>query len=110
MAQPPRGQRRRRGLRSADPRPDPSWAKGGWLESDVMPRVRRRAGREPSGTRATSDSAPPGRSRTDPTPRATDGGMLALWRTARVLKIAPINNEMILNYIAQYGMGLPRSY
>ena len=39
-----------------------------------------------------------------------DTGMLALWRTARVLKIAPINNEMILNYIAQHGMGLPRSY
>jgi acyl-CoA dehydrogenase len=39
-----------------------------------------------------------------------DTGMLALWRTARVLKIAPINNEMILNYIAQHGIGLPRSY
>ncbi len=39
-----------------------------------------------------------------------DTGILALWRTARVLKIAPINNEMILNYIAQHGMGLPRSY
>ncbi len=39
-----------------------------------------------------------------------DTGMLALWRTARVLKIAPINNEMVLNYIAQHGIGLPRSY
>jgi alkylation response protein AidB-like acyl-CoA dehydrogenase len=39
-----------------------------------------------------------------------DTGILALWRTARVLKIAPINNEMILNYIAQHGIGLPRSY
>ena len=39
-----------------------------------------------------------------------DTGMLALWRAARVLKIAPINNEMILNYIAQHGLGLPRSY
>jgi acyl-CoA dehydrogenase len=39
-----------------------------------------------------------------------DTGILALWRTARVLKIAPINNEMILNYIAQHGLGLPRSY
>ena len=37
-------------------------------------------------------------------------GMLALWRTARVLKIAPINNEMVLNYIAQHAIGLPRSY
>ena len=39
-----------------------------------------------------------------------DTGMLALWRAARVLKITPINNEMILNYIAQHGLGLPRSY
>jgi acyl-CoA dehydrogenase len=39
-----------------------------------------------------------------------DTGMLALWRAARVLKIAPINNEMVLNYIAQHGIGLPRSY
>lgn len=39
-----------------------------------------------------------------------DTGILALWRTARVFKIAPINNEMILNYIAQHGIGLPRSY
>lgn len=39
-----------------------------------------------------------------------DTGILALWRAARTLKIAPINNEMILNYIAQSGIGLPRSY
>ena len=39
-----------------------------------------------------------------------DTGMLALWRGARALRIAPLNNEMILNYIAQHGIGLPRSY
>ena len=39
-----------------------------------------------------------------------DTGMLSLWRSARALKIAPLNNEMILNYIAQHGIGLPRSY
>ncbi|MDX1736095.1 MAG: acyl-CoA dehydrogenase family protein [Halioglobus sp.] len=39
-----------------------------------------------------------------------DTGMLPLWRAARTLKIAPVNNEMILNYIAQHGIGLPRSY
>ena len=39
-----------------------------------------------------------------------DSGILPLWRAARTLKIAPINNEMILNYIAQHGIGLPRSY
>ncbi|MCP5164945.1 MAG: acyl-CoA/acyl-ACP dehydrogenase [Pseudomonadales bacterium] len=39
-----------------------------------------------------------------------DTGMLSLWRSARALRIAPLNNEMILNYIAQHGIGLPRSY
>jgi len=39
-----------------------------------------------------------------------DTGMLALWRLARVLKIAPVTNEMVLNYIAQRSIGLPRSY
>lgn len=39
-----------------------------------------------------------------------DTGMLSLWRSARALRIAPLNNEMILNYIARHGIGLPRSY
>ncbi|GAA5314809.1 MAG: acyl-CoA dehydrogenase family protein [Candidatus Pelagadaptatus aseana] len=39
-----------------------------------------------------------------------DIGMLALWRTTRAIRIAPINNEMVLNYIAQHCMGMPRSY
>ena len=39
-----------------------------------------------------------------------DTGMLALWRSARAIKIAPLNNEMILNYIAEHVVGLPRSY
>lgn len=39
-----------------------------------------------------------------------DNGLLSLWRYARLYKIAPINNEMILNYIAQHGIGLPKSY
>ena len=39
-----------------------------------------------------------------------DTGMLALWRVARATRIAPLNNEMVLNYIAQHGIGLPRSY
>lgn len=39
-----------------------------------------------------------------------DTGMLALWRISRVVKIAPINNEMILNYIAEHVIGLPKSY
>ncbi|MCG8671248.1 MAG: acyl-CoA/acyl-ACP dehydrogenase [Pseudomonadales bacterium] len=39
-----------------------------------------------------------------------DTGMLALWRISRVIRIAPINNEMILNYIAEHVIGLPKSY
>ena len=37
-------------------------------------------------------------------------GMMAIWRTTRAIRIAPIANEMVLNYIAQYCIGLPRSY
>ena len=29
---------------------------------------------------------------------------------ARLLSIAPVNNEMVLNYIAQHVLDLPRSY
>ena len=32
------------------------------------------------------------------------------WREARLMRIAPISQEMSLNYIAQQVMGLPRSY
>lgn len=39
-----------------------------------------------------------------------DTGILPIWRAVRTLKIAPINNEMVLNYIAQHNLGLPRSY
>ena len=39
-----------------------------------------------------------------------DTGIIGLWRSARAMKIAPINNEMVLNFIAQKGLGLPRSY
>lgn len=40
--------------------------------------------------------------------RATD--VLDLWKVARLRCIAPINNEMLLNYVAEKVMGLPRSY
>ena len=33
-----------------------------------------------------------------------------LWREARLLKIAPVSQEMVLNYISQKVLGLPRSY
>ena len=32
------------------------------------------------------------------------------WREARLLKIAPISQEMILNYLSEHVLGLPRSY
>jgi len=32
------------------------------------------------------------------------------WREVRVMKIAPVTNEMVLNFIAQHELGLPRSY
>ncbi|TDW28828.1 acyl-CoA dehydrogenase family protein [Cryobacterium psychrophilum] len=37
-------------------------------------------------------------------------GLLPYWGLARLLKIAPVSREMILNYIAQHSLGLPRSY
>jgi acyl-CoA dehydrogenase len=33
-----------------------------------------------------------------------------LWREARLFKIAPISQEMVLNYLAAHVLGLPRSY
>jgi acyl-CoA dehydrogenase len=32
------------------------------------------------------------------------------WREARLLRIAPVTQEMTLNYVAQNVLGLPRSY
>jgi alkylation response protein AidB-like acyl-CoA dehydrogenase len=32
------------------------------------------------------------------------------WGLARLLRIAPVSREMILNYAAQHSLGLPRSY
>ncbi len=33
-----------------------------------------------------------------------------LWRDARLFKFAPISEEMVLNFIAQHDLGMPRSY
>jgi acyl-CoA dehydrogenase len=33
-----------------------------------------------------------------------------LWREARLYKIAPISQEMVLNYLAEHVLGLPKSY
>ena len=32
------------------------------------------------------------------------------WREARLMKLAPVSQEMILNYLAEHELGLPRSY
>jgi alkylation response protein AidB-like acyl-CoA dehydrogenase len=37
-------------------------------------------------------------------------GLVPQWGLARLLRIAPVNREMILNYVAQHSLGLPKSY
>ena len=39
-----------------------------------------------------------------------DYGLLPLYGMARLLRIAPVNAEMLLNYVAQHGLQLPKSY
>jgi alkylation response protein AidB-like acyl-CoA dehydrogenase len=41
---------------------------------------------------------------------AQEFGLLPYWGLARLLRIAPVNREMILNFVAQHTLGLPRSY
>jgi alkylation response protein AidB-like acyl-CoA dehydrogenase len=41
---------------------------------------------------------------------STEFGLVPLWGLARLLRIAPVNREMVLNYVAQHTLGLPRSY
>jgi alkylation response protein AidB-like acyl-CoA dehydrogenase len=37
-------------------------------------------------------------------------GLADLWFIVRLLRVAPVSREMILNYVAQHSLGLPRSY
>jgi alkylation response protein AidB-like acyl-CoA dehydrogenase len=39
-----------------------------------------------------------------------DADVVTLWPMVRILRIAPLNNEMILNYVSERVLGLPRSY
>jgi acyl-CoA dehydrogenase len=39
-----------------------------------------------------------------------DYDVITLWPSARLMEIAPINNEMLLNYIGEHVLGLPKSY
>lgn len=41
---------------------------------------------------------------------SNDYGLADLWWIVRLLRVAPVSREMILNYIAQHSLGLPRSY
>jgi alkylation response protein AidB-like acyl-CoA dehydrogenase len=37
-------------------------------------------------------------------------GISDLWWGARVMRTAPVSEQMILNYVAQHSLGLPKSY
>jgi alkylation response protein AidB-like acyl-CoA dehydrogenase len=39
-----------------------------------------------------------------------DVGIVYYWDAARLLRTAPINKEMILNFVGEHRLGLPRSY
>ncbi len=41
---------------------------------------------------------------------ASEFGLADLWGTARLLRTAPVSREMILNFVAQHALGLPKSY
>jgi len=41
---------------------------------------------------------------------ASEYRLAHLWGMVRLLRIAPVSREMILNYVAQHTLGLPRSY
>ena len=41
---------------------------------------------------------------------ATEYGLGALLGVVRAMRIAPVSKEMILNFVAQHSLGLPKSY
>ncbi len=41
---------------------------------------------------------------------SSEYGLADLWGMARLMRIAPVSREMILNFVAQHSLGLPRSY
>jgi alkylation response protein AidB-like acyl-CoA dehydrogenase len=41
---------------------------------------------------------------------ALEYGLVDLWGLARLLRIAPVSREMILNFVGQHSLGLPKSY
>jgi alkylation response protein AidB-like acyl-CoA dehydrogenase len=41
---------------------------------------------------------------------SSEYGLADLWGMTRLLRIAPVSREMILNFVAQHSLGLPKSY
>ncbi|MCW2968578.1 MAG: acyl-CoA dehydrogenase [Solirubrobacteraceae bacterium] len=41
---------------------------------------------------------------------ALEYGLTDMWWGARTMRIAPVSREMVLNYVAEHSLGLPRSY
>jgi acyl-CoA dehydrogenase len=41
---------------------------------------------------------------------ATEYNVERYWREARLMRIAPISQELVLAYLAEHVLGLPRSY
>jgi len=41
---------------------------------------------------------------------SSEYGLADLWGMVRLLRIAPVSREMILNFVAQHSLGLPKSY
>ena len=39
-----------------------------------------------------------------------DTGLIGLWNGARLFKTAPVSREMLLNYVSEWNLGLPKSY
>ena len=37
-------------------------------------------------------------------------GLIGLWNGARLFKTAPVSREMLLNYVSEWNLGLPKSY
>ena len=41
---------------------------------------------------------------------ASEYGLADMWGMTRLLRIAPVSREMILNFVAQHSLHLPKSY
>jgi alkylation response protein AidB-like acyl-CoA dehydrogenase len=41
---------------------------------------------------------------------AREYGLADMWFTVRLLRTAPVSREMVLNYVAEHSLGLPKSY